>query len=161
MTPRSVTFAVVGIAQAKGSTRAFVPKGWTRPIITSTNKSVKGWQQLVAECAQGAAAGALFDGPVVLRVDFYLPRPISLRRFVVFHLRKPDLDKLVRATGDALAGILYRSDAQLVEIHARKLYATGATPPRAVITVDELVSAEPMAAPLFSEVPNHEPTPIP
>ena len=48
MERRVVTFRVVGKAEPKGSVRAFTPKGWTRPILTSTNPRVKGWQQLVA-----------------------------------------------------------------------------------------------------------------
>jgi hypothetical protein len=39
------------------------------------------------------------------------------------HVVKPDLDKLVRAVGDALTGILYRDDAQIVSLNASKRFA--------------------------------------
>ena len=123
-----VSFRVVGIAQPKGSTRAFIPKGWSRPIITSTNPNLKDWQQSVAGAAQQHVT-ELFVGPVELSVWFFLPRPKSLPRNVVAHLKKPDLDKLVRAVKDALTGVAWRDDSQVVTLHAVKVYAEGHTPP--------------------------------
>jgi crossover junction endodeoxyribonuclease RusA len=37
---------------------------------------------------------------------------------------KPDLDKVIRATCDALTGILYADDAQIVDTSARKHYGS-------------------------------------
>lgn len=72
-------------------------------------------------------------GPVSLRACFVFPRPKH-------HLRTgkregevkenapgwktsaPDLDKLVRALGDALTGIVYRDDAQIVDLGVTKIY---------------------------------------
>jgi crossover junction endodeoxyribonuclease RusA len=139
---RSVTFTVVGIAQPKGSTKAFVPRGWTRPVVTSDNPRAKDWQHCVSMTAQSVAGDGLFLGPVALRVSFALPRPASLPKRVVGHVRKPDVDKLLRAVGDALTGVLYRDDAQVVELHARKGYAEIGTAPQAEITV---VDAGPFA----------------
>jgi crossover junction endodeoxyribonuclease RusA len=156
MARRSVSFQVIGKAEPKGSTRAFVPKGWTRPIITSANPKAKGWQQLVSEQAQTVAQDGLFMGPVLLAVTFHLPRPQSLPKRLVHHTKKPDLDKLVRNTKDALKGVLYGDDAQVVEVRARKVYAAIAAAPRAHITVAEAVAPEPVQADftaddLFSE----------
>jgi Holliday junction resolvase RusA-like endonuclease len=144
---RSITFAVVGIAQPKGSARAFVPLKWAREavqrgrepraIITSDNPKSKGWQQLVAERAQTVAGGELFLGGVSLVVTFTLPRPVSLPKRVRLHTKQPDLDKLLRSTIDGMNGIVFRDDAQVVEIEARKVYTFGAEPPGAVITVAE------------------------
>ena len=156
MTPRSVTFDVVGIAQPKGSTRAFMPKGARFPVVTSDNPRAKGWQQLVAEQARTVAAGGVFLGPVVLRVAFALPRPVSLPRRVLFHVKKPDLDKLLRATNDALTGILYRDDSQIVEIHATKHYAHEITAPHAMITIADYAFPPIVAGSLF---PNEVLTP--
>lgn len=142
MDRRRVSFRVVGIAQPKGSTRAFVPKGWTRPVITSANPKAKGWQQLVSEQAQTVAHDGLFIGPVVLTVTFHLPRPQSLPKRICHHTKKPDLDKLVRNTKDALKGILYGDDAQVVDLHARKVYAAIAAAPCAHVTVEEAVAPD-------------------
>jgi hypothetical protein len=75
----ALTFTVPGVAQTKGSTRAFIPKGWTRAIITNDNPKAKGWQQLIAEHASQALASSRLqpfpDCPIVLDVWFYFPRP--------------------------------------------------------------------------------------
>lgn len=130
-----VTFQVFGVAQPKGSTKAFVPKGWTRAVVTSDNAKAKGWQQLVAERAQAFASDGLFVGPVSLSVTFLLPRPKSLPKRVVSHTKKPDLDKLVRATKDALKGVLYGDDAQVVTLQASKVYAANGSAPCAIVTL--------------------------
>lgn len=151
MDRRRVSFQVAGIAQPKGSTRAFVPKGWTRPVITNANPKSKGWQQLVAEQAQTVAKDGLFMGPVVLTVTFHLPRPQSLPKRVLHHTKKPDLDKLVRNTKDALKGVLYGDDAQVVDLHARKTYAAVAAAPCAHITLEEAVAPDPVQADLVAD----------
>ena len=144
MSRRVVRFKVIGAAQPKGSVRAFVPKGWTRPVLTSTNPKVKGWQQLVAEQAQGVAADGLFTGPVALGVTFQLPRPQSLPKRVQHHTKKPDLDKLLRALKDALKGVLYQDDAQVVLVHAGKVYAAVGAAPCAIVTVADAVAPDPV-----------------
>jgi Holliday junction resolvase RusA-like endonuclease len=144
MTRRRVSFQVFGIAQPKGSTKAFIPKGWTRPIITTDNPKSKGWQQLVAEQAQSVARAGLFTGPVVLTVTFRMPRPQSLPRRVLHHTKKPDLDKLVRSTKDALKGILYRDDAQVVDLHARKVYVAIGSAPCAHVSLEDAADPDPL-----------------
>ena len=130
----AVSFRVLGLPQAKGSTKAFTPKGWTRPIITSTCKGLKAWEQAVRYEAQHAAEGAFFVGPVELSVGFHLPRPVSLPKRVTAHTKRPDLDKLTRAVGDALTGVLWKDDSQVTYISARKSYALD-QPGGATITV--------------------------
>jgi Holliday junction resolvase RusA-like endonuclease len=140
---RSVTFTVIGIAQPKGSTRAFLPRGARFPVVTSDNPRAKDWEHCVASQAQTVAADGPFLGPVALRVSFALPRPASLPRRILAHVRRPDVDKLLRCAADALTGVLYRDDAQIVELHARKVYAAIGEAPSAEITVRD---AAPFAA---------------
>ena len=54
------------------------------------------------------------------------------------HLTMPDLDKLVRAVGDALTRIAWRDDSQIVAWHAYKHYATPEHPMGAQITIQEV-----------------------
>lgn len=135
-----LTFTVFGVAQPKGSARAFVPKGWTRAVVTADNPKNKGWQQLVAEQASKelAGRGQLLEGPVRLLVAFHLPRPKSLPKKVLTHLKKPDLDKLVRAVKDALSKVIWLDDAQVVQLGASKTYANPGESPRAIITVIDI-----------------------
>lgn len=125
-------FIVYGVAVPKGSTRAFTPKGARFPVVTADNAKTKPWQRLIADRASDAletAGGQQFEGAVSLAVTFYLPRPKSLPKRVTEHLKKPDLDKLVRAVKDALTRVVWQDDAQVVHVTATKRYApTGAAP---------------------------------
>jgi Holliday junction resolvase RusA-like endonuclease len=143
-----IVFTVFGIAQPQGSARAFMPKGARFPVITTDNKQLKGWRQLVAQevsrALNGRAAssqwpaGQLLDGPIRIVAAFYLPRPKSLRGKPKAHLTRPDVDKLARAVGDALIGVLWRDDSQVVQLKVTKEYAGVGESPRAVIAVTPL-----------------------
>lgn len=128
----SISFTVHGVAQPKGSTRAFVPKGWTRPIITSSNKNLKGWEQtiraelqVVMATTDRATLAAIFESPVAVGLRFHLPRPKSKPK-AKYPTTKPDVDKLARAAIDALSGVAFKDDNQVVAVQARKVYADGA-----------------------------------
>jgi Holliday junction resolvase RusA-like endonuclease len=156
MMRRSVSFTVLGAAQTKGSAKAFVPKKWAeaavregkapRAIVTNDNPNAKAWEHRIATEAQHAAgvSAGLFVGPVVLVVTFHLPRPKSLPQRVVHHVTRPDCDKAARCVLDALTGVLYRDDGQVVELHVRKQFAAAAAPPCARITVTEAAAPDPV-----------------
>lgn len=158
----SLAFTVYGIAQQMGSKRAFVPKGWTRPVITDTNRNLKSWQQLVAEGAnvalQRAEDRALITEGVRLTVSFYLPRPKTLPKRTTAHIKRPDLSKAIRGLEDALTGVVYRDDSQVCEIVAAKHYAVEGQPPRVDIRVDVTAGIHPIAVPA-SPLPLFERTP--
>ena len=67
------------------------------------------------------------DEPCELIVNFYMPKPASVKRSLP--TVSPDLDKLIRAVGDSLtdSGIVI-DDSRIVRISARKLYAEGIEP---------------------------------
>jgi hypothetical protein len=65
-----------------------------------------------------------FTGPVSIEVTFTLRKPASApKRRTTWPQRKPDLDKLLRSTFDALgdAGV-WVDDSQVVEVVARKVF---------------------------------------
>jgi crossover junction endodeoxyribonuclease RusA len=151
-------FRVIGVAQQMGSKRAFMPRGWTRPIITDSNRNLKAWQQLVMECAHGAVLklpkarrDLLCDG-VKLTVAFYLPRPKTLKKRTTAHTKAPDVDKLVRAVGDALTQVVYLDDAQVVDLIAMKRYAEYGDVPHVDIRVEPSAGVVPLPQdlPLFN-----------
>lgn len=116
---------IFGKPQPQGSTRAFVPKGWRRAVITSTNKNLKPYRATVSATAYEYMIGKeMISRPksVTLRVQFYLARPASLPKKTKAHAKKPDLSKLVRALEDGLTGIVYEDDSQIDNIEARKCY---------------------------------------
>lgn len=129
---------VIGVAQPKGSTKAFVPKGWTRPVITSSNRGLKDWENAIRAAVQAQCVGVFYEGPVLVNIAFHLPRPKTLPKRVRYHVKRPDLDKIVRGCLDPLTGLLWKDDSQVILIMASKHYAEDQ--PRAVIEVGQYLA---------------------
>jgi Holliday junction resolvase RusA-like endonuclease len=140
---RSVTFTVTGVAQPKGSMKAFMVEGARFPTVTSDNPRAKHWQLLIgwhARAAHRVAEAArpsveIFDGPIRVTLVFLLPRPKALGAKPAHHTKKPDIDKLTRTALDAMTGVLYRDDSQVVRLEVDKLYVAPGGQPGALITV--------------------------
>ena len=118
-----VRFVVPGDPVPQGS--MYSPKGTTKMLHSKKGKgrTVAQWRKAAKEVAFLAMRRKkLIDGPVSVRVVFYLERPVS-RPKAAFHDRKPDLDKLCRALGDALEGIVLTQDSRIVHWDAEKRYA--------------------------------------
>lgn len=144
---------VYGTPIPQGSSKAFLPRGWKRPIVTADNPKTKSWRQAIIDASREWAEGHgpwPREMPLALNVAFFLPRPSSAPKRRTEVTTRPDLDKLLRAVGDALtdAGV-WLEDAQVVAATASKAYAGGrhdplgaAGPPRAEILVHEAVAKE-------------------
>jgi Holliday junction resolvase RusA-like endonuclease len=119
-----IEFEVFGVPIPKGSMRAFIRPGARFPIVTAANRKTKPWAQEITLTAMQFQQRPLWDGPVALVAIFQMPRPKSLsRKKFTYHIRKPDLDKLLRTLKDALKGVIYEDDAQVVLSTTTKLYA--------------------------------------
>lgn len=132
---------VHGLPLPQGSKTGFVIGG--RAVLTDGKKgpALKEWRQLIGYEAHKwllANNAAPLAGPVAMRVTFYLPRPKSAPRRVLYPATKPDLDKLVRSVGDALKGLAYEEDSRIVDIDARKRFAVESAP-RAEIEIGAVV----------------------
>ena len=134
-----IEFWCPGLPKTAGSKRAFIPKGWTRPIIVDDCKKGADWKADLKAFAIAAYAGAPLEGPLCLDVRFTLPRPKShstskgLRATApAWHQSKPDLLKLTRCLEDALTGILWRDDSQIAAHLLTKAYGDK---PGAYVTV--------------------------
>jgi crossover junction endodeoxyribonuclease RusA len=133
----TISFTVSGHAKPKGSMRAFIPKGWKRPILTNATSSTKTWEQSVRLVAQEYAYAYTTD-PVRVRLRFNLPRPKSLSsRASRAHVKRPDLDKLIRACLDAMTGVLWKDDSQVYSLGAIKVYSMADQAPNVIITVTQ------------------------
>ena len=134
--PRTLRFVVFGESIPQGSHRAFMRPGMRHPVITESNKRLYAWRQLVAAEAQ-RHAGEPFAGAVSVTLAFYLPRPKRLaKRGMQLHTKRPDLDKACRAILDALTGILWHDDSQVIEIRATKSYVPPAVLPAGLMASD-------------------------
>lgn len=99
--------------------------------ITSSNKNLMPFRDAVARGAlvrlnelNSLVPAASKHVPVVLEVDFFFNRPQSVPKKREYPVVKPDVDKLLRAICDALEGILYVQDAQVIDAHPRKFYGS-------------------------------------
>lgn len=141
-----VRIVVYGVAQPGGSKTAVRTKSG-KVVVRDASRGVAEWRKQVAQAAGEAMEGRpLLEGPLVLTVSFAVPRPRShygrrgLRPSApVLPTTRPDLTKLLRAVEDALTGIVWRDDAQVVFQQASKCYDE---PARVVIHVDPATSWE-------------------
>jgi len=116
-----------------------VPQGSKRHVgggrmVEQAN--IKPWRLSIAWEASQLFSEPL-EGPVVLDLLFSLKRPkghygtgrnagvLKPRCVDLRPVTRPDVDKLCRAVGDALTGVAYRDDSQVVDLIARKVYAEG------------------------------------
>lgn len=150
---RFVSFFVPGIPQPGGSKRAFHRPGMRFPVIVDANPKAKDWKGVVAAIASQFCTGELLAGALIANVTFYLRRPVGhygsgrnssiLKPSSPKHpTSKPDATKLWRSTEDALTGIVWIDDAQIVNQYVYKRYAELGQQPGAQIRIDELLSFE-------------------
>jgi len=118
-----ISFFVAGNPVPKGSFRAFNNGG--RPVITNHNPKTKDWELRIAHECQAALGSwpSCYEGAVIIECDFRLPRPKSLPKKVLHHIKKPDLDKLMRAVLDGITGIAIKDDSQVIWLGGGKRYA--------------------------------------
>lgn len=91
------------------------------------------WREAVALHARQAVGGKkVLSGALACSMMFYLERPKS-PLCLNYPIGPPDLDKLIRAIGDACKGIVWEDDARIVHIEAKKLWGE----PRAEVLVWE------------------------
>jgi crossover junction endodeoxyribonuclease RusA len=137
-----IVFTVFGEPIPQGSLKAFMPKGRRFPVVTADNPRTRPWKFNVTSAAREALKGAPpIQGSVGLELGFYLPRPKSTPKRVAAQIKKPDLDKLIRAVLDALtAAGAWNDDSQVTRVSALKRFAaTFQSPgiPRAEIKIFE------------------------
>ena len=150
-----IEFTVLGIAKPAGSKTGFVmtnkQTGKQRAVVVDACKTTKPWQAVVSAAAMEANCGKaldawerpLFDGALLATFRFYVPRPKShfnskgelKANAPAFITKKPDVLKLARAVEDALTGIVYRDDSQIVQEHLFKSYGE---PARCEVKIETL-----------------------
>ncbi len=61
-----------------------------------------------------------YTGPIVLELLFMMGR--NRDRTQRYHTKRPDLDNLVKSVKDALNGIIWKDDSQVVKLKAEKKF---------------------------------------
>jgi Holliday junction resolvase RusA-like endonuclease len=139
----SITFTVHGLPAPQGS------KVWKgNGVMVESSKNVKPWRQDIKYTALDTKPVDWdLSGPMSLSVVFRFQRPKThylkngLRPTAPYYCtsaRNGDIDKLLRATCDAMTGILFDDDRQVVSVSAIKRYCTANEQPGAIITLTAL-----------------------
>lgn len=111
-------------AQVAGHVRAFTPK----PTMTHENWVRACAHEAVSKLPKAERMRFPLDGPLAIRVRFYLPRPPSRRKADLWPDRKPDLDNLLKALWDGLSlARVFVGDSRIVRVEAEKLYGEAKT----------------------------------
>ncbi len=137
-----------GIPAPKGSARAVMSHGKPRLLAsgsTANKHALKSWAASVGWTAKVAMVRPL-DGPVRVLCEFVFARPKShtrAERAVTSKITKPDADKLLRSTLDAMTGLAYVDDAQVADMRAVKRWAAEGEACGAWITVEAIQQERP------------------
>ncbi len=112
-----IRFFVPGLPRPQGSKKAINVKGLNYSVLVEQVKGVEKWRRVV-----GKVAGNLWkprvpaNGKVHVSLEFIMP----WRKHPSHAYPPDDLDKLCRAVLDAMTGIVYRDDSQVVYLEATK-----------------------------------------
>lgn len=111
------------------------PKGKARPIVTKTHtftpQSTVDYEKLVALSYRNEAKGKAFgDKPIKLDINafFSIPKSASkknrelMAKNKIYPTKKPDADNIIKIITDALNGVAYNDDKQIVECRCGKYY---------------------------------------
>lgn len=142
-----IKFTVYGLAQSAGSKRAMpiyrkgangrqlVTRANGSPVIAVVDDNAKSrdWKNAVASAARQAYSGELLRGPLEVHFVFFRPRPkghfgsgknsaVLKATAEPYPITKPDVLKLARGAEDAITGVCWLDDAQIVDELISKRY---------------------------------------
>ncbi len=136
-----ISFYVAGKPAPGGSKKAFKSATTKKIVVIDAAKGNRAWRNAVQMAARQAMKKPfafahlcpLAGIPIEMRAEFYLPRPKAhfaasgkmKSSAPLYPIVRPDTTKLLRSTEDALTGVLWKDDAQIVFQTAIKEYAVG------------------------------------
>lgn len=121
-----IEFRVNGLPAPQGSKKIIRGR-----LIEASGEKLRKWRKAISEACQEFADREIVRSPVGVDVEFYLPRPVSVKQAKrPLPIVPPDLDKLLRGLLDGIgqSEVIWVDDSQVVEIKAKKLYADGTDP---------------------------------
>ncbi|MCL6661754.1 RusA family crossover junction endodeoxyribonuclease [Paenibacillus amylolyticus] len=135
-----ITFTVYGEPVAQGRPRASTQGGFVRMYDPEKSKDYKDYVRLAAA---EHAPNALLEGPLgmVLTVYRSIPKSLGKKKAAlaeaghIVPTTKPDVDNYLKGVKDALKGVIWKDDSQVVDVFARKRYSAR---PRIEVKIKEL-----------------------
>lgn len=129
MSTATIRFSVPGQPQGKGRPRVGQVGGFARMFTPAKTLAYEGFIALQAQIAM--QHHDLVDGPVLVRMFIALQIPESKSKKWkadalagrVFPTTKPDVDNTVKAVFDALNGVVWKDDVQVVDLVLTKRYS--------------------------------------
>lgn len=131
-----------------------VPKGRPRSYRRGntlglyTPKETKDYETLIKFFAYPEMRGrGLLSGPINLQLNLHFSIPSSWTRkkhnealsLIERPTVKPDIDNVLKAWGDALNGVVWEDDKQIVEVMVRKFYSKD---PKAMAIISQIVISD-------------------
>jgi Holliday junction resolvase RusA-like endonuclease len=173
-----ITFTVHGLPAPQGSKRAIVNPHTKKVALLESSARVAPWRSDVRDAAIDALTLAYdglpspLPGPVAVELAFRFPRPqahylpVNSRRSrralqpsaPIWPAGKPDLDKLARAVLDALTGLVWVDDAQVVDLGLRKRFADDEAVGLTATVTDLAAARAPLAFAVGDEEHHHSST---
>jgi crossover junction endodeoxyribonuclease RusA len=91
-------------------------------FLYESSKALKPWRKAIAA---GAPEGHLMprNVPAYVYLEFIMPRPKATPKVTPPAVKRPDLDKLIRAVLDALTGVIWQDDSQVTRLTVEKYIA--------------------------------------
>jgi len=135
-----IQFTVYGDPVAQGRPRATQQGGFIKMYDPEKSKDYKDYVRLAAS---QHAPTALLEGPVGMMLTVYRSMPKSFSKIKVTEAEagrlqptsKPDIDNYLKGVKDALKGIIWKDDSQVVEVFAQKRYSAK---PRIEVKIKDL-----------------------
>ena len=137
----TIHFHIPGQPVGKGRPR--IGKVGAHARMFTPAKTVNYESTVALFAAQAMAGRALLTGPVNLqmRVDFPIPASWSMKKQraaeagQILPTVKPDSDNIVKAICDAINGVVWKDDVQVVDLTVKKRYSVV---PGVAVRIDEL-----------------------
>jgi Holliday junction resolvase RusA-like endonuclease len=123
-----IKFTVYGEPVAQGRPRASTQGGFVRMYDPAKSRDYKDYVRLAASEHSPAT---LLKGPLAVMVIAYrsIPKSFSKRKAAlaeagkIYPVSKPDADNYLKGVKDALKGVMWVDDSQVVDAFARKRYS--------------------------------------
>ena len=146
-----IEFFIAGTPRSAGSKSGFLNPKTKKYIFAPAGKYQKSWQESIrwAAIEAGYNGTMIIEGAVELSIEYVYRRPKGhyksngelnkKGRDTPYKTSKPDLDKLNRAVADALSGLIWRDDSQVVRMkEVGKSYGKQGQPEGAYVIITEL-----------------------
>lgn len=125
-----VSFTVDGVPVGKGRPKFSSRGSFVRAYTPKKTSDYESTVRLAGKAAMGASEP--LETPVSLYLYVRVPIPTSYSKKATAAcldgsmkpIKRPDADNILKAVSDALNGICYKDDSQIVNIHVTKVFAS-------------------------------------